>query len=120
MENYQLFSLLGVVISGFAVALSIYQLRKKLNARERLIRKLAEDRAFLEEMKRLRESKNDEARYLREIERMQKIIELKLKELSDQERDQVEAPMHQSSSLGRARYIAKIARDVDLQIKHAA
>lgn len=120
MENYQLFTLLGIVISGFAVAVSIYQLRTKLNARGHLIAKLAQDHAFLEEMKRLRESENDEAKYLREIERMQKIIEVKLRELSDQERDQVEAPMHQYSSLGRARYIAKIARDVGLQMKHAA
>ena len=115
---YEILLAAGCIISSIAVFLSIRKTRLRLEARQKLVRKLVQDVEFLAELKRFHASKAIDPRYLEELEELHALIQHRLRALSRAERSRVEASLFQPSRIGRGRYVRKLADDVT-QLQHS-
>jgi hypothetical protein len=127
MEWFTFFSLAGTLVGILAVGFLLTMTKRKLAARNNLVKLLAEDQKFVSELKRARLSDNferpltkDEKRaYIAQLVEFEKYIEGQLNFLARQDQALIEQPLRQSSNLGRASYVESIVRRVDERLQHA-
>jgi hypothetical protein len=117
METYTILQILGIAAGLAAVCISVLMVRRKVHARQVLLKHLTENAEFINELNAF-ERAHDGEQIRKEIERMNELIEAQLAFLDKSDRERIEASLYQSSPVGRVRFIEKLASDAS-QLQHA-
>ena len=117
METHDILQVLGIASGFIAVGLSIIMVRRKVHARAVLLDRLSKNAEFIHELSAFEEARDSE-QLQREIDRLDKLIQAQLASLDKGDRERIEASLHQSSQVGRVRFIGKLASDAS-HLQHA-
>jgi hypothetical protein len=114
MDAYTILITLGCVVSGITWLISFIFAKRKWQARRQLVEKLTHDPYFrrlvdiyLATVKENKKATDEELNAIR------KRIEEELGRLDIRDRVRVQSGLFQPSSVGRRRFVEKIARDVE-------
>ena len=120
----ELFMVAGAILGGIACLLTIFSLLKKLRARHSLVFMLSNDRRFVKALAKVPVAKmqhdSDIALNKQAIDHLQKLIIEHMASLAIEDQKLLAPPLWQPSNIGRARYIGRLAKDVDLRLHQAA
>lgn len=118
----------GDVLAAAGVVYMAIQLRNDLRARRALVAKLAEDRQFVDELRRPEVtqfldheiSRTESKAAAPEIERLHALIVKKLERLDSLGKRLMSEPLRQPSPIGRARFVMSIAQLVDRRLQRTS
>ena len=115
MENYQILVAIGAAITGLMLALSIYDTFKKFRTRNNFVERMAHDRAVIAAIEKYKEKHLENSKeHAHYVSLLENLIAERALSLARAERELIEGPLHQPSPIGRARYVERMAHDIEM------